>query len=64
VDENVKDLNLSSAIKQLLERAPMFKTLMTQLACNTSNIDEGYERVEEEGYLIWGSWGNIRLSQA
>jgi hypothetical protein len=61
----VKDLNLSSAIKQLLERAPMFKTLTTQLACNMSNnIDKGYERVEEEGYLIWGNWGNIRLSQA
>lgn len=51
-DEDAKDLNLSNASKQLFEHAPMFKTLMTELACNTTSTENRYERVEEEGYLV------------
>jgi hypothetical protein len=51
-DEDIKESDLSEAAKELSEHAPMFKNLMTELACNMRSGGGEYERVEEEGYLV------------
>ncbi|KAJ5131136.1 uncharacterized protein N7515_007175 [Penicillium bovifimosum] len=51
-DEDVRQLDMSMMGKELSEHAPLFTNLMTELACNTSAIMNGYVRKEEEGYLV------------
>jgi hypothetical protein len=51
-EEDVKNIDLSKAGKELSQNAPIFRNFMIELASNTRSGGGEYQREEEEGYLV------------